>query len=103
MLEWQRCVKKDIRILQHKILIQNILMKKLPENPEWIMVDIEAVKEIESVGLPELKANPSLEGIPLLQHGQRLFQPVSAEHFAIVCQMGGLDSNSLREINDPIQ
>ena len=70
--------------------------KATPENPRWIMVDIEAIKEIESVGLPDLRANPSLEGMPLLQRGQRLsVQPVSAEHFAIVCQMGGLDSNSL--------
>ena len=70
--------------------------KATPENPRWIMVDIEAIKEIEAVGLPELRANPSLEGMPLLQRGQRLsVQPVSANHFAIVCQMGGLDSNSL--------
>ena len=70
--------------------------KATPENPRWIMVDIEAIKEMEAVGLPELRANPSLEGMPLLQRGQRLsVQPVSAKHFAIVCQMGGLDSNSL--------
>ena len=60
------------------------------------MVDIEAISEMESVGLPELRANPSLEGMPLLQRGQRLsVQPVSAEHFAIVCQMGGLDDSTL--------
>ena len=60
------------------------------------MVDIEAIIEMESVGLPELKANPSLDGMPLLQRGPRLsVQPVSAEHFAIVCKMGGLDLNTL--------
>ena len=70
--------------------------KSSPENPRWIMVDIEAISEMESVGLPELRANPSLEGMPLLQRGQRLsVQPVSAEHFAIVCQMGGLDDSTL--------
>ena len=70
--------------------------KATPENPRWIMVDIEPIKEMESVGLPELKANPSLDGMPLLQRGQRLsVQPVSAEHFAIVCKMGGLDQNTL--------
>mgnify|MGYP003323831705 CR=1 FL=1 len=67
--------------------------KATPENPRWIMVDIEAIKGMQPVGLPELRANPSLEGMPLLQRGQRLsVQPVSAEHFAIVCKMGGLDS-----------
>ena len=69
--------------------------KATPENPRWIMVDIEAIKGMPPVGLPELRANPSLEGMPLLQRGQRLsVQPVSAEHFAIVCKMGGLDSMS---------
>ncbi len=69
--------------------------KATPENPRWIMVDIEAIKGMQPVGLPELRANPSLEGMPLLQRGQRLsVQPVSAEHFAIVCKMGGLDSMS---------
>jgi|TARA_A100001037_G_scaffold182275_1_gene163268 predicted RNA-binding protein with PUA-like domain len=69
--------------------------KATPENPRWIMVDIEAIKGMQPVGLPELRANPSLEGMPLLQRGQRLsVQPVSAEHFAIVCKMGGLDSIS---------
>ena len=69
--------------------------KAPPENPRWIMVDIEAIKGMQPVGLPELRANPSLEGMPLLQRGQRLsVQPVSAEHFAIVCKMGGLDSMS---------
>ncbi|MBN55481.1 MAG: EVE domain-containing protein [Euryarchaeota archaeon] len=69
--------------------------KATPENPRWIMVDIEAIKGMQPVGLPELRANPSLEGMPLLQRGQRLsVQPVSAEHFAIICKMGGLDSMS---------
>ena len=70
--------------------------KASPENPRWIMVDIEAIKAIDAVGLPELKANPSLDGMALLQRGQRLsVQPVSKEHFAIVCKMGGVDSESL--------
>ena len=70
--------------------------KASPENPRWIMVDIEPIIEMEAVGLPDLKANPSLEGMPLLQRGQRLsVQPVSIEHFAIVCKMGGIDANSL--------
>ena len=53
--------------------------KATPENPRWIMVDIEAIKGMQPVGLPELRANPSLEGMPLLQRCQRLsVQAVSA-------------------------
>ena len=56
-----------------------------------MMVDIEAVCEMEQVGLPELRANGELEGMPLLQRGQRLsVQPVSEYHFKVVCLMGGL-------------
>jgi predicted RNA-binding protein with PUA-like domain len=65
--------------------------KASPENPRWMMVDIEPVLELNPLGLPELRENPALEGMPLLQRGQRLsVQPVTAEHFAIVCQMGGI-------------
>ena len=65
--------------------------KASPENPRWMMVDIEAVEALpEIVELGGMRECAELEGMPLLQRGQRLsVQPVSAEHFAIVCQMGG--------------
>ena len=65
--------------------------KASPDNPRWMMVDIEAVCEMEPVALPDLRANGELEGMPLLQRGQRLsVQPVSERHFEMVCMMGGL-------------
>ena len=65
--------------------------KSSPENPRWIMVDIEAVQEIEKVSLVEIKANPALEGMPLVQKGQRLsVQPVSKEQYEEICRMGGI-------------
>ena len=64
--------------------------KSTPENPRWMMVDIEPIQAFEMISLPDLKANPALEGMPLLARGQRLsVQPVSQEHFQIVCEMGG--------------
>ena len=61
------------------------------DNPRWMMVDIEAVSKLGPVTLPELRANPSLEDMPLLRRGQRLsVQPVSEGHFEAVCLMGGL-------------
>ena len=67
--------------------------KASPDNPRWMMVDIEPITELKNVGLPELRANGDLEGMPLLQRGQRLsVQLVSEDHFRIVCKMGGLDS-----------
>ena len=66
--------------------------KSSPENPRWMMVDIEPVEAMESiVTLPDMKANTALEGMPLLAKGSRLsVQPVSHEHFAEVRRMGGL-------------
>jgi len=68
--------------------------KATPDNPRWIMVDIEAVQSMDGiVTLPDLKANPLLEGMPLLARGQRLsVQPVSEEHYNIVCKMGGVEN-----------
>ena len=71
--------------------------KASPENPRWMMVDIEAVEALpEIVELGGMRECAELEGMPLLQRGQRLsVQPVSAEHFAIVCQMGGIRKPSI--------
>ena len=65
--------------------------KSSPENPRWIMVDIEAVQEIEKVSLVDITANPALDGMPRVQKGQRLsVQPVSKEQFEEICRMGGM-------------
>ena len=65
--------------------------KSTPENPRWIMVDIEAVKEMEKVSLVDIKANPLLDDMPLVQRGQRLsVQPVSKEQYEEICRMGGI-------------
>ncbi len=68
--------------------------KSNPDNPRWFMVDIEVVRDLNIVPLPEMKENPLLEGMPLLAKGQRLsVQPVSPEHFQEVCRMGGLEGD----------
>ena len=65
--------------------------KATPDEPRWIMVDIEPVVELSSVELSVLRLNPELEDMPLLKRGQRLsVQSVPPEHFEIVCRMGGL-------------
>ena len=65
--------------------------KSSPDNPRWIMVDIEAVQEMESVSLIDIKANPRLDDMPLVQRGQRLsVQPVSKEQYDEICRMGGI-------------
>ena len=66
--------------------------KSTVENPRWIMIDIEPVISLEPVNLANIRSNLEFEGMPLIRKGQRLsVQPVSAEHFLIICEMGGLN------------
>ena len=64
-----------------------------PENPRWIMVDIEAIKALTSiVPLLDLKENPTLDEMLVVQRGQRLsVQPVEKKHFDEVLRMSGTE------------
>ena len=61
-----------------------------PENPTWMMVDLEFVERFsEAVPLNELKENPKLEGMMVTKRGMRLsIQPVEKKHFDEVLRMG---------------
>jgi predicted RNA-binding protein with PUA-like domain len=62
------------------------------ESPTWIMVDLRAREAFRRpVTLAELKQDPRLDGMELLKRGSRLsVQPVSAAHWAVVCELGGV-------------
>ena len=63
--------------------------KSSPENPRWHRVDIRAVRKLEApVTLEEMKANPKLKNMRLVQKGQRLsVQPVLKPEFDEVLRM----------------
>jgi len=64
--------------------------KSSSEKPKWVMVDLswkQAFKEI--VSLKDMKTNPRLKNMRVLQKGQRLsILPVTREEFNAVCAMG---------------
>ena len=64
--------------------------KASPQNPIWMMVDIEFVEKFPHfISLEELKKTKSLESMRVLQKGSRLsVQPVSKEHFQIIEKLG---------------
>ena len=67
--------------------------KSTPENPRWFMVDIEPLLKIDNIGLPDLRSNPLLEGMPLLKKGSRLsVQPVPEEYFSVICTISGINN-----------
>ncbi|MFI5236497.1 MAG: EVE domain-containing protein [Ignavibacteriales bacterium] len=64
--------------------------KAKKESPTWFMVDIKFVKEFKNpVTLGQIKANPKLKNMTLIQHGNRLsVMPVTKVEFEEVLKMG---------------
>ena len=71
--------------------------KATPDNPRWMMVDIEPVMELpQIIPLEDIRNNPECEGMLLIRKGQRLsVQPVDEEHFLAVIRMVGVELNDL--------
>lgn len=66
--------------------------KATKEKPIWFMVDIEFVEKFpEPLPLHDLKEVPQLEGMALLQRGQRLsVQRVTSQEWRTVCRLAGV-------------
>ena len=61
-------------------------------DPRWECVDVRALRPMtRPVTLAECKADPRLAGMVLVNNTRLSVQPVTAEEWAIVCQLGGLD------------
>ena len=60
-----------------------------PDNPRWLLVDVQALRKTRLLALPELRAVPELADMVLLRRGNRLsITPVSDAHWQlIVAQM----------------
>jgi predicted RNA-binding protein with PUA-like domain len=63
--------------------------KSKPDNPAWVMVDVKFVRKLKRViGLQELKAEPRLDGFPLVRRGNRLsVLPVTEQQWDIILDM----------------
>ena len=66
--------------------------RPLREDPRWFSFDVQWSKAFEPyVSLQDLKNNPKLRDMRVVQRGQRLsIQTVTKGEFEIVCEMGGL-------------
>jgi len=66
--------------------------KSDPDEPRWLMFDLKAKKALKRlVALQELKDNPKLKDMLVVQRGQRLsIQPVTQMEWDEVLHMGGL-------------
>ena len=60
------------------------------EAGDWVCVDMKAVGPMPvPVTLVQMKADPALEGLALIQYSRLSVQPVSAAHWKHICRLGG--------------
>ncbi|WP_411882304.1 EVE domain-containing protein [Polaromonas sp. YR568] len=59
--------------------------KSKPEEPRWLLVDVQVVKKIPNITLPALRARPELEDLVILRKGNRLsITPVEPKHWKAI-------------------
>ncbi len=62
------------------------------ETGKFGMVDVKAVEALpKPVTLDEIKAEPRLKDMVLVNNSRLSVQPVTPEQWSIICRMGGLD------------
>jgi predicted RNA-binding protein with PUA-like domain len=62
------------------------------DDPRWECVDIKAVAPLpEPVSLDACKAEPRLADMVLVNNSRLSVQPVTAEEWRVVCEMGGYE------------
>ena len=72
--------------------------KSKKEDPRWCLVDVRAVRKLPRfVSLPDLKAEPRLVEMGVVQRGNRLsIQPVNATEWSVVLELGGASARASR-------
>ena len=62
--------------------------KSKPDEPRWMLVDVQVVKKTRNLTLPELRATPELAELLVLKKGSRLsITPVVAKHWQLINKM----------------
>ena len=60
------------------------------EEPRWLLVDVQVLRKIPNVTLPELRARAELADMLVLRKGNRLsITPVEPRHWRIISKMRG--------------
>jgi predicted RNA-binding protein with PUA-like domain len=59
--------------------------KSKREEPRWLLVDVQVIRKIPNITLPELRARPELEDLIVLRKGNRLsITPVEPRHWKAI-------------------
>jgi predicted RNA-binding protein with PUA-like domain len=61
------------------------------ESGDWVCVDMQAVKALpKPVGLAVIKSDPRFQELALVRLSRLSVAPVSAAHWAMLCELGGV-------------
>ncbi|MCC6716428.1 MAG: EVE domain-containing protein [Acetobacteraceae bacterium] len=63
------------------------------EKGDWSCVDMKALRPLKTpVTLAQLKADPAFADLPLIRQSRLSVMPISAEHWAAICALGGVEA-----------
>ena len=58
-----------------------------PEQPRWLLLDVQALRKTRLLSLPEMRATPELADMLVLRKGNRLsITPVEARHWQLITE-----------------
>ncbi len=61
-----------------------------PDEPRWLLVDVQVLRKTRNLGLPELRAHPALQDLVILRKGNRLsITPVEPQHWRTITELLG--------------
>ncbi|MGJ7571474.1 EVE domain-containing protein [Variovorax sp. RB2P76] len=64
--------------------------KSKPDDPRWLLVDVQALRKTRLLALPELREKPELAELVVLRKGNRLsITPVEPAHWKVIEKMLG--------------
>ena len=63
-----------------------------PDEPRWLLVDVQVLRKTRKLALPELRADAALEALVVLRKGNRLsITPVEPQHWRRILKLLGAD------------
>ena len=64
--------------------------KSKPQEPRWMLVDVQVLQKTRNLALPELRAHEALEDLVVLRKGNRLsITPVEPRHWRVISKLLG--------------
>jgi len=64
--------------------------KSKPQEPRWMLVDVQVLRKTRNLALPELRAHDALQDLVVLRKGNRLsITPVERQHWRVISQLLG--------------